>query len=108
MLNLRLRLGCLVFCVFAALQMQAQQPIYYGTSSATLGSNTLDSVATNGTGNTILFTATGIDFNKVNRCTAMAVDGLSGKLFLVDGFANAIWSVNLDGSGLTQIANGLT
>src|SRR5262249_1729907 len=33
---------------------------------------------------------------------------LSGKLFLVDGPANALWSVNLDGSGLTLVKAGLT
>lgn len=108
MLNPRLTLGCLVFCLFAGWRVQAQQPIYYCTSSANLTSNTLDNVAIYGSGNTTLFTATGIDFNKVNRCTAMAIDGSSGKLFFIDGFANALWSVNLDGSGLTQIATGLT
>jgi hypothetical protein len=108
MSNLRLTLGCLVFCLFAGWRMEAQQPLYYGTSSATLSLNTLDRVATNGTGNTILFTATGVDFNKVNRCTSMAVDGLSSKLFCLDGTVNAIWSVNLDGSGLTLVRAGLT
>ena len=77
------------------------QPIYYNTSSTILSQNTLDSVTTNGSGNAVLITATGVDFNKLNRCTAVAVDGLNGKLFLVDGAANAIWSVNLNGSGLT-------
>jgi hypothetical protein len=105
--KLRLTLGCLVFCLFACWRMQAQE-LYYGTSSATLASNTLDSVATNGSGNVILLTATGIDFNKVNRFTAIAVDGSNGKLFFVDGMANALWSVNLDGSGLTQVKGGLT
>jgi hypothetical protein len=108
MSNLRLTLGCLVFCVLAGWRIEAQQPLYYGTSSTTLSLNTLDRVATNGTGNTILFTATGVDFNKVNRCTSMAVDGLSSKLFCLDGTVNAIWSVNLDGSGLTLIKGGLT
>lgn len=108
MLNLRLTLGCLVFCVCAGWRVEAQQPIYYDTSSTTLSLNTLDSVGTNGGGNATLFTATGVDFNKVNRCTAMAVDGLSGKLFFVDGSANALWSVNLNGSGLTQVKSGLT
>lgn len=108
MSNLRLTLGCLVLCLFVDWRMEAQQPIYYDTSSATLASNTLDSVGTNGSGNVTLFTATGVDFNKVNRCTAMAVDGLSGKLFLIDGAANALWSVNLDGSGLTQVESGAT
>lgn len=108
MLNLPLTLSCLVFFLLAGGRVEAQQQIYYGASSATLGLNTLDSVATNGSGNVILFTATGVDFNKVNRCTAMAVDGLNSKLFFVDGLANALWSVNLDGSGLTQVKTGLT
>jgi hypothetical protein len=108
MSNVRLTLGCLVFCLFAGWRIEAQQPLYYGTSSATLSLNTLDRVATNGTGNTVLLTATGVDFNKVDRCTAMAVDGLSGKLFCLDGTVNAIWSVNLDGSGLALVRAGLT
>jgi hypothetical protein len=108
MSNLRLTLGCLVFCLFAGWRIEAQQPLYYGTSSATLSLNTLDRVATNGSGNVVLFTATGVDFNKVNRCTSMAVDGLSGKLFCLDGTVNAIWSVNLDGSGLALVKAGLT
>ena len=108
MLNLRLTLGWLVLCLSVGWRMQAQQPIYYDTSSLTVGLNTLDSVGTNGSGNVTLFTATGVDFNKVDRCTAMAVDGLSGKLFLIDGAANAIWSVNLDGSGLILVKNGVT
>lgn len=108
MSNMRLTLGCLALCLFAGWRMEAQQPLYYGTSSATLSLNTLDRVATNGGGNVVLFTATGVDFNKVNRCTAMAVDGLSGKLFCLDGTVNAIWSLNLDGTGLTLVKSGLT
>ena len=107
MLNLRVTLGCLVFCLLAGGWIQAQ-PIYFNTSSSVLPSNTLDSVATNGTGKTTILTATGIDLNKINRCTAMAVDGLNGKLFFVDGLANSLWSVNLDGSGLAQVKSGLT
>ncbi len=96
----------LVFCLLAG-RAAPGQPVYYNTSSTILSQNTLDSVATNGSGNSVLITATGIDFNKLNRCTAVAVDGLNGKLFLVDGAANAIWSVNLNGSGLTLVKNGL-
>lgn len=108
MSNLRLTLGCLAFCLLVGWRMEAQQPLYYGTSSTTLSLNTLDRVATNGSGNVVLFTATGVDFNKVNRCTSMAVDGLSSKLFCLDGTVNAIWSVDLDGSGLTLVKAGLT
>ena len=107
MSNLRLTLGCLLLCLFAGWRIQAQ-PIYYNTSSATLSANTLDSVATNGSGNTTLLTATGIDFNKINRCTSIAVDALSGKLFFIDGQANAIWSANIDGSSPALVKNGLT
>jgi hypothetical protein len=38
----------------------------------------------------------------------LAVDGLNGKLFFVDDLTNALWSVNLNGSGLLQLKNGLT
>lgn len=97
----------MLLCLSVGWRTEAQQ-IFYDTSSATLGSNRLDRVATNGSGNVTLFTATGVDFNKVNRCTALAVDGSNGKLFFVDGAANALWSVNLDGSGLTQVKSGVT
>ena len=83
------------------------QPVYYCTSSATLSSNTVDSVATNGTSQTTLLTARGPDLNKINRCTAVAVDALNGKLFLADGLTKAIFSANLDGSGLTLLKSGL-
>jgi len=106
MLDLRFALGGLLFCLLAGWPMQAQL-IYFNTSSAILSSNTLDSVATNGIGKTTLLTATGIDFNKLNRCTALAVDGLNGKLFLIDGAANSLWSVNLDGSGLALVKSEL-
>lgn len=108
MSNLRLTLGCLVFCVLACWRTEAEQPLYYGTSSTTLSLNTLDRVATDGSSNVVLLTATGVDFNKVNRCTAMAVDGLSSKLFCLDGTVNAIWSANLDGNGLKLVKAGLT
>ena len=86
----------------------ASPPLYYNTSSANVLLNMLGSVATNGSGDAILIAATGVDGNKLNRCTAVAVDGLNGKLFLIDGAANAVWSVNLNGSGLTLVRSGLT
>lgn len=97
----------LMFCLLASWQGRAGA-IYYNTSSSTLVQNTLDRVATNGSGNTSLLTATGVDGNKLNRCTALAVDGFNGKLFLLDGAANSLWSANLDGSGLTLVKIGLT
>ena len=78
-------------------------PLYYCTSSSLLAANTLDSVVTNGTSPTTLLTASGV----VNRCTALAVDGIHGKLFLADAQTKAIFKANLDGSGLTQIKSGL-
>jgi hypothetical protein len=96
-------LGSVAFCLLLSLRATAQ-PVYYNTSSSTLANNTLRSVATNGANNTILFTANGA----VSRCTAMAVDALDGKLFLVDGQSNAIWSVNLSGTGAALIKSGLT
>jgi len=104
MQKLRLICGLMVFCLLAGGPAPAQ-PIYFNTSSSVLSSN---SVATAGTGKTTILTATGVDLNKINRCTAVAVDGLNGKLFFVDGAANAMWSVNLDGSGLAQVKSGLT
>ena len=107
MSNLRLAAGCLAFCLLAGWRAESQ-PIYYNTSSTTLSQNTLDSVSTNGSGNATLLVATGIDLNKLNRCTAVAVDALNGKLFLIDGAANTLWSVNLNGSGLALVKSGLT
>ena len=96
-----------MFCLLAEWRGQAGA-IYYNTSSSTFGQNTIDRVATNGSGNTTLLIATGVDGNKLNRCTAVAVDGLNGKLFLLDGAANSLWSANFDGSGLALIKSGLT
>jgi hypothetical protein len=107
MQKLGLTCGLLLLCLFAGWRTRAQL-IYYNTSSATTSMNTLQNVATNGTGKTTLLIATGVDGNKLNRCTAVAVDALNGKLFLIDGAANALWSVNLDGSGLALVKSGLT
>jgi hypothetical protein len=106
MLNLRLMPG-LVVCLLSAWLAQAQPPLYYNASSATLSLNTLNSVATNGTGQATLFTADGPGVNNVNRCTAMAVDGLNGMLFFVDAQSYELWSVKLDGSGLALVESGL-
>ena len=107
MLSVRLMPG-LVVCLFSAWLAQAQPPLYYNASSATLSLNTLDSVATNGTGQATLLTADGPGVNNVNRCTAMAVDGLNGMLFFVDVQSDELWSVKLDGSGLALVESGLT
>jgi hypothetical protein len=56
---------------------------------------------------TLLFTATGPTVNGgngVSRCTAIAVDPSSSKMFLADAGAGRIWSMNLNGGGLTPVA----
>jgi hypothetical protein len=107
MFKLRSTLGCLLFSLLAG-QAAPLQPVYFNTSSASLGLNTLASVNTNGSGTAILFTATGPGMNNVSRCTAVAVDGLNGKLFMADGASNTIWRFNLDGTGQALIRPGLT
>jgi hypothetical protein len=37
----------------------------------------------------------------------VAVDGLNGRLFLLDGADNSLWSVNLSGTGLVLVKSGL-
>ncbi len=102
---------CLTLCLLAAGLLTGGQAraqlVFYDTSSATVSQNALASTTTNGA-STTLFTATGIDFNGVNRCTAVAVDGVNGKLFMLDGAGNSLWSVNLDGSGLARVKGNLT
>ncbi len=73
--------------------------LYLGTSSAIQSSNTIQSVGTNGTGDSLLFTASG----KVDRCTAVAVDSLNSNIFLADADASQIWSLNLAGGNLTPL-----
>ncbi len=98
-------LGFLAICFGAVLQAG---PIYYNTSSATQAWNTLGRVLGNGASNTTLFTAVGPGVNNVSRCTAVAVDGLNGKLFSLDIRSGSLWSVNLDGGGLALVKSGLT
>jgi len=86
----------------------AQSRLLYGTSSATQTNNTLQRVSANGSGNTLIFTATGTASNSVDRCTAIALDLLNGKIFVLDAGSNSLWSVNLDGSGLALVRSQLT
>jgi len=105
---LRVICGLWLICLVAGGRAQAQ-PLYFNTSSATTAWNQVVSVATNGSSLAhLILTASGVDGNKLDRCTAVAVDGLNGKLFLLDGQASALWSLNLDGSGLTLVKSGLT
>src|SRR6185295_11788502 len=88
-------LGAICLLLLAMPAHAQQQPIFYNTSSPNPSSNAVYSVATNGMANTALFSASG----GVLRCTAVAVDGLNGKLFFVDCQSNSIWRVNINGSG---------
>ncbi len=91
-----------------AATLNAQTSLFYGTSSSIQTNNTVQRVNASGAGNTLLFTATGTAANGVNRCTAVALDPWNGKVFLLDVGSNALWSVNLDGSGLALVRNQLT
>ncbi|HEX4119229.1 MAG TPA: choice-of-anchor Q domain-containing protein [Verrucomicrobiae bacterium] len=76
--------------------------VAYSSSSATQLNNTISDTAH------AIFTATGFGDNGgngVNRCTAVAVDSSAQKIFILDGGADEIWSINFDGSGLTGIAS---
>jgi hypothetical protein len=106
MLKLRITLALLISLIAGGRVLA--QPVYYNTSSATQALNTLANVTTNGSSSTNLFTATGAGGNNVSRCTAAAVDGLNNKLFFADAGSNAIWRVNIDGTGLTLIKGSLT
>jgi hypothetical protein len=97
-------IGCLLALCLPVIWQARAQAIYYNTSSTVPSRNTLDSVSTNGGDPTTLFTAG----SQMSHCTALAVDAVNGKLFLLDGPDSSLWSVNLDGSGLALIENGLT
>ncbi len=84
------------------------QQIYFTTSSYTQGDNTIQSVSYNGTGGTVLFTASGAAGNGVSRCTALALDLLHSQIFFADAGANALWSIPLSGSSAaTSIESNL-
>lgn len=87
--------------------VRGQTQLLYGTSSATQPNNTVQRVNADGTSNTLLFTAAGAAANSAGRCTAVAVDPLRGSIFLSDVSSEALWRVNLDGSGLTLVKNHL-
>ncbi|MEI6390982.1 MAG: hypothetical protein WCT12_07745 [Verrucomicrobiota bacterium] len=103
-----LALAIALACLAAAPLANAQSSLFYGTSSSSQTSNTVQRINSNGTGNTLLFTAPGGVTNGVGRCTAVALDFWNGKMFLLDAGSNALWSVNMDGSGLALVRNHLT
>jgi hypothetical protein len=97
----------LVVCLLAGWQVRAQS-LFYNTSSTVLSQNTIKQAGTNGSNNSLLFTATGPGLNNVYRCTALALDAVNGQLFLLDGVSNALWSLSLSGGSLTLVESGLT
>jgi hypothetical protein len=107
MRNSRLNFCLLVLCLVAGWRCAAQS-IYFSSSSSVLSQNTLARVDPNGGSQVTLLTATGPSLNMLNRCTAVAVDALNERLFLIDGQSQAIWSANLDGTGLALVKKGLT
>jgi len=84
------------------------QKIYYTTSSTTQGNNTVQEMDYTGLNNSLLFTAGGLNANGVLRCTALAVDTANSLIFVADAGGNAIWSMNLTGGNLSQVASGLS
>ena len=66
------------------------QPVYYYTSSATLLPTRWIAWLPMAPAGHPDRRHAGPDLNKINRCTAVAVDALNGKLFLADGLTKAI------------------
>jgi hypothetical protein len=108
-MNKRLSNGSLLReLLFAVLCLAAScgwgQVLYYATSSATQGNNTVEDYSFPGSANNSIFTATGASSNGVIRCTAIAVDSFAQKVFLLDSAGQKVWSLNENGTGLTDIA----
>ena len=89
----------------------SNQLVYYVTSSANQGSNTVGRVDYNGSGNTLLFTASGPIVNGgngVSRCTALELDPTGSAIYLADAGSNALWTLNANGSGLGSVLTSVT
>ena len=84
------------------------QTLYFNTSGTSLPLNTLESTPATAANPATLLTATGPDRNHLSRCTALAVDALNSRIFLIDGLTSSLWSAGLDGSGLSRVKSGLT
>ncbi len=105
--RLGLRAGVLIICVVLAELRTQGQTLFYATSSATQTNNSVAQIAA-GTGNSAIFLATGSSGNNTSRCTAIAVDPSLDKVFLADAGSQALWSMNLDGTGLNLVQSGLS
>lgn len=103
----RLDFCLLLLCLVTGWRCAAQS-IYFSLSSSALSQNSISRVDPNGSSQVTLLTAMGPGLNNLSRCTAVAVDALNEQLFLIDGPSQAIWSANLDGTGLALVKNGLS
>jgi hypothetical protein len=99
--RLNLRLAGLIACLAGFAFHTHAQTLYYGATSTIQANNTLHTIATNGTANTVILTASG----SVQRCTAVAVDSLNSQLFLADNIASEIWSYNLSGGAQATVGS---
>ena len=106
--NRQLRLPVLLALMLLSWMRASGQMLYYATSSAAQGSNSVEHVTPAGAANWSIFTATGAGGNNVSRCTAIALDASLQKLFLVDAGNQELWSMNLDGTGLSLVRANLT
>jgi hypothetical protein len=98
----------LIICVVVAGLRAQGQSLFYATSSATQGSNSVEHVNPAGTANAFILAATGSGGNNVSRCTAIALDSSLQKLFLVDAGNQDLWSINMDGTSLSLVRANLT
>jgi hypothetical protein len=102
-----LLLGLLLAALGPAALPARSQTLVYATSSATQLSNTVEEFSLPSSANSSVFTATGTNAgsNGVLRCTAIALDASAQKVFLLDGPGQKIWSMNVNGGGLTTVAS---
>ncbi len=78
--------------------------IYYVTSSATQGNNTVARCSYDGSTNQVLLTAA----NSVQRCTSLDLDLASQNLYFADAGTNRLFRMPMSGVGLTLLKSGLT
>lgn len=81
------------------------QLVYFVTSSAAESANSIERIPYSGGSATTLFTAPGTA--GVQRCTGLDFDPAASELYLADAGADALWSLNANGSGVTKFTSGL-
>jgi DNA-binding beta-propeller fold protein YncE len=79
------------------------QLVYFTTSSTIQTNNTIQRMAYSGNKLVKLLTAGVGPAAGVARCTAIALDGANGRIFLVD-VSGSLWSMTLSGAGVTALA----